>query len=180
MNRQFSNAEAYLAQSTGSNKISKTALIAKQIKILFAAYRPDQYADPDGFLAQLGLVLEGYEGETIIAVTDPRAGIQRRSKWPPTIAEVVEACDAENIARATRERYSRMPSPKFHRVSLPPDRRPGRRANVLIPRDSDKYARAVAISEKADEADWKWDEQGLGIWLTLNLFDHAYPVDTQD
>lgn len=61
--------------------------------MLFSAYRTDQYADPDGFLTSLGAVLEQYPNEVIIYVTDPRTGVQRGQKWPPTIAEIVEACD---------------------------------------------------------------------------------------
>lgn len=140
--------------------------------MLFSAYRRDEYADPDGFVAQLGLVLEGYDEATIIAVTDPRTGIQRRSKWPPTIAEVVEACEAETVARATRERYAKIPTPNFERVYLPPDNRPGRRANVFVPADNPRYSRAMALIEKADPADWKADEQGRdGIWISLALLD---------
>ncbi len=54
----------------------------------------------------LGLILEQYPDEVIKFVTDPRTGIQRRSKWPPSIAEIVEACDecATNIKR--RERFT--------------------------------------------------------------------------
>ena len=44
-------------------------------------------------MASLGIVLEGYPDEVIVYVTDPKTGIQRKSKWPPTISEIVEACD---------------------------------------------------------------------------------------
>ena len=44
-------------------------------------------------MASLGMVLEGYSDDVIRYVTDPKTGIQRRSKWPPTVSEVVEACD---------------------------------------------------------------------------------------
>lgn len=44
-------------------------------------------------MASLGMVLEGYPTEVIMYVTDPKTGIQRKSKWPPTISEIVEACD---------------------------------------------------------------------------------------
>jgi hypothetical protein len=41
----------------------------------------------------LGLVLMQYPNEVITYITDPRTGVQRRCKWPPTIAEIVGACD---------------------------------------------------------------------------------------
>lgn len=44
-------------------------------------------------MASLGIVLEGYPDAVIIYVTDPKTGVQRKTKWPPTISEIVEACD---------------------------------------------------------------------------------------
>lgn len=57
-------------------------------------------------MASLGMVLEGYSDEVIIYVTDPKTGIQRKSKWPPTISEIVEACDdhASYLGRIERAR----------------------------------------------------------------------------
>lgn len=74
--------------------------------MLFSAYRTDQYADPDGFLTSLGAVLEQYPNEVVIHVTDPRTGVQRGQKFPPTIAEIVEACDAK-IAEINRHQRFR-------------------------------------------------------------------------
>jgi hypothetical protein len=72
--------------------------------MLFSSYRKDQYDDPDSFMLQLGMVLEQYPDEVCRFVTDPRTGIQRRIKWPPTISEIVEACDehAGHLARVQR------------------------------------------------------------------------------
>lgn len=55
-------------------------------------------------MASLGMVLEQYPDEVVIYVTDPRTGIQRKAKWPPTISEIVEACDqhAAYLARIDR------------------------------------------------------------------------------
>lgn len=39
------------------------------------------------------MVLEQYPNEVILYITDPRTGVQRHCKWPPTIAEIIEACD---------------------------------------------------------------------------------------
>lgn len=63
------------------------------MKMLFSAYRLDQYADPTGFAAQAALVMSEYATEVVEYVTDPRTGIQRRSKWPPTINEIGDALD---------------------------------------------------------------------------------------
>lgn len=97
---------------------SKASLIARQGRILFSAYRSADFADPEGFVLQLGMVLEEYADEVIIAVTHPRTGLQRRSKFPPSIAEVVEACNTEAVAVATRAKYAAMtPVP---RLAAPP------------------------------------------------------------
>jgi hypothetical protein len=74
------------------------------MKVLFNAYRLDQYTDPEGFKLSIGLVLEQYPIDTIKFVTDPRTGIQRRCTFPPGVKEVVEACDQHiyEVARTKR------------------------------------------------------------------------------
>lgn len=74
-------------------------------RVLFSAYRTDQYADPDGFLTSLGAVLEQYPNEVIVYVTDPRTGIQRGQKFPPTIAEIVAACDGRVSDLRRQDRF---------------------------------------------------------------------------
>lgn len=143
-------------------------LIARQSQILFSAYRRDDFSDPEGFFAQLGVVFEGYPDPVIVAVTDPRTGLQRRIKWPPTIAEVVEACDAEVVAMDTRRRYAAMPKPQPVAPRIT-DRSPGRRANLFIPADVPQYLAALEWSRTADAAEWKYDLAGrAGIWVIYN------------
>ena len=55
---------------------------------------------------QLGMVLERYPDAIIDYATNPMTGIQRVSKWPPSIAEVVSHCDAE-VARLDKIRRYR-------------------------------------------------------------------------
>lgn len=118
-------------------------------------------------MAQLGVVLEGYRDAVIIAVTDPRTGLQRRLKFPPTIAEVVEACETESVAMDTRARYAAMPKPNFQRfyALLPKDDRPGRRANLFVSSDAPQYQAAYEWAMQADQADWRWDKNRGGIWV---------------
>jgi hypothetical protein len=72
---------------------------------VFSAYRTDQYAEPEGFKTSLGAVLEQYPDEVIIHVCDPRSGIQRRSKFPPSISEIVKECDDHVAWLAKVERF---------------------------------------------------------------------------
>lgn len=44
-------------------------------------------------MVSLGAVLEQYPDDVVLYVSDPRTGIQRDSKWPPTINEIVAALD---------------------------------------------------------------------------------------
>lgn len=146
---------------------SKAELIKRQAKMLFSAYRRDDFADPELFIAQLGMVFEGYPDEVIVTVTSPRTGIQRRIKFPPSIAEVVEACDAETVAMDTRRRYAAMPSrPAYTRLPVPPDDRPGRRANLFVSMDAPQYQAAYEWAMgNTDAADWRWDKERGGIWV---------------
>lgn len=67
--------------------------MAAAIRRIFSAYRKDDYADAKGFTAQLGVILESYPPTVVDYISSPHTGIQRRSKWPPSIAEIVEACN---------------------------------------------------------------------------------------
>jgi hypothetical protein len=73
-------------------------LLQVRMKALFSAYRIDQYSDPDGFMTQAALLLSEYPEDVICYVTDPRTGIQRTQKFPPTISEIAAACDARVTA----------------------------------------------------------------------------------
>lgn len=73
------------------------------MKLLFSAYRLDQYSDPDGFMAQTAVVLSGYDSDVVSYVTDPRTGIQRAQKFPPTISEITDACE-EKVTAIAREK----------------------------------------------------------------------------
>jgi hypothetical protein len=71
--------------------------MARQI---LGSYRRDDFADPDSYLVQLGMVLERYDDDVIHAVTSPMTGIQRTCTFPPSIAEFVQFID-EHIRRST-------------------------------------------------------------------------------
>lgn len=49
--------------------------------------------------------MEQYPDEVVIHVTDPRTGAQRGLKFPPTIAEIVSACDAKMADIQRTKRY---------------------------------------------------------------------------
>jgi len=143
------------------------ALILRCQKVLFSSYRADQYADAEGFMNSLGAVLEEFPDEVIVHVTDPRTGIQRRSKWPPTISEVIEACEQyqDHLARM------RSPKVKFIERDVPRHRDlpPGSLAQVFVPEGHQRYDAMVKWSQTADKVWWKFGKSSdgrPGIWVS--------------
>jgi hypothetical protein len=61
--------------------------------MVFGAYRRDDFADPEVFLAQLGIVLQRYTDVVITEATSPLTGLQRACKFPPSISEAAQFCD---------------------------------------------------------------------------------------
>jgi len=72
------------------------------MKILFGAYRLDQYPDAESFMLQCAAILADYPVQVVVYVSDPRTGIQRTNKFPPALAEIVGACD-ERLAYLHRQ-----------------------------------------------------------------------------
>lgn len=62
---------------------------------MFGCYRTGDANDPDTYTAAITAVLAEYPIDVICAVTDPRSGLPRKSKWLPSVAELADACDAE-------------------------------------------------------------------------------------
>ncbi len=119
-------AEASSQQSTENSRNLKARkkLILQCQRMLFGAYRADQYADPDGFMVSLGMVLEQYADEIVVYVTDPRTGVQRGSVWPPSIAEVVRACVVRNAELQRTERYRNWGRNNDRKLESPKGNRP--------------------------------------------------------
>lgn len=115
----------------------------------------------------LGAIFEGFPDEVIVYVSDPRTGIQRRAKFPPTISEVVEACEShrDHLARLRqprRETIPRLPSP---RLKDAPD---GHLAQVLVQEGHPRYSSLVAWAETADRVFWKYDRSSDG-WTGIRV-----------
>lgn len=110
--------------SASSPKSKNTEMILRCQLRLFAAYRTDQYADPDGYVASLGMVLEQYPEDVVDFITNPRTGIQRTSKFPPTISEIVQACDARVADLKKQERYRNWGRSEVPALEQPRESRP--------------------------------------------------------
>src|SRR5450631_2209684 len=115
--------EASSQRSTARLNSRKTLILQRQ-RILFSAFRSDQYSDPEGYLASLGIVLEQYPDDVILYITDPRTGVQRACKWPPTISEIVEACDRRMQDQARVKRLQNWGKNEVLALEAPRDERP--------------------------------------------------------
>jgi hypothetical protein len=139
---------------------------------IFSAYRTDQYADPEGFKVQLGAVLEEYPDDVIAHVSDPRTGVQRRSTFPPSISEIVKACDEhagylERLSRPRAEPIPREPSPRLKEM---PE---GYLSQIFVPQSHQRYAGLVAWAEKADRVFWRYGKSSdgvQGIWVDFDTW----------
>lgn len=150
-----------MVHSTGSKSGSRAAMIAQQARLLFSAYRKGDFADPDSFVLQLGLVLERYSDEIIAAVCSPLTGLQRRRREPPSLAHVVEACEDESKRRERTAKLATLrTAPRQARV-------PQHRANVFVARSTPFYG---PMCEKAAQPgvtpqDYRYDERRDGLWV---------------
>ena len=143
--------------------------------MLFSAYRRDDFNDPEGFVTQLGVILCDFPSEVVEYITSPRTGIQRRSKWPPTINEIIEACEQhqEHLARLRAPRPvfgKRLPAPLFR------DRPQGSLANVFVPEGHPRYAALVKWTGTEDPIWWKYGSSSdgrTGLWVSLAAWETA-------
>ncbi len=170
---KFDPTRASRTQSDESSLNSKDrkALILRCQLALFSAYRADQYADPEGFKYSLGAILEGFADEVIRYVCDPRTGLQRRHKWPPTMAEIVEACeDHRDFLKRLRTERPRAPVA----VLPPPPRPPGYCANVFVPEGHVRYQGLVDWAKDADPKLWMFgrsSDNRAGIWIARGIWE---------
>ena len=168
-----SETDRYSTRSTDYPGMTKAQVIKRAAKVLFSAYRRDNYADPEGFVVQLGVLFEKYNPEVIDAVTDPRSAhaLQLTHKFPPTLAEIKEACDQEAERRFKIARASNQPRPQLNRYYAPAPKFPGCRANVFVHADAPQYPMLLERSQSpgVDECDWREDDRGrAGIWVVLS------------
>ncbi len=151
------------------------------MQVLFSAYRRDDFADPEGFLAQLGTILSEFPEEVVTYITSPQTGIQRRSKWPPTISEVLEACQQHSDFLRKKRAHTKV-VPLLRAPSKPG--LPGSLANVFIPADSPLYGKAVEWSKHNSPVFHRFgkssDGRG-GIWVARNAWEDGFsvPIQTQ-
>lgn len=92
--------------------------------ILVGSYSRARPHDPETYADAIAATLAGYSRAVIQRVTDPRTGLQRKLKWLPEVADVVEACDAEVSRLDLAARVAALPAqkPKLIEATRDPER----------------------------------------------------------
>jgi hypothetical protein len=155
-----------------SSSKASPATVSKAIQLLYSAYRRDDFADPEGFVTQLGVILSDFPEEVVTYVTNPRTGLQRRSKWPPTISEVLEACEGHQLHLERIRKYR--PAVVAERLPAPPPGQQGSLASIFVPKEHARYPGLVAWTEAADPMFWKFDKSSdgrQGIWVSHDAWE---------
>jgi hypothetical protein len=134
----------------------RSTWVGSKARLLFGAYRRDEFADPENFIQQLGMILERYDDQVIEHVTNPRTGIQRKCRFPPSIAEIVEACDAEHHSHTYAAQWDARAQEQLREreeweiASEPLELRRNVAARILA-----EYKAAVMPETKAQQQRWK-------------------------
>jgi len=94
--------------------------LIERLEMILSGYRKADYHNLQMFMTQAAMNLMKFPREIIEYVSAPETGIQTRSQWPPSLAEIINACIAEQNHREKVARYSamgpiakRLPPPKF-------------------------------------------------------------------
>lgn len=125
-------------------------------------------------MAQLGTILTDFSDEVVIYVTGPKTGLQRRSKWPPTISEVLSACEEhQDFLVKTRTARpvlikDRLPAPLLH------ERTQGYLASIFVPEGHVRYAQLVEWTNEARPMWWKFgvsSDNRKGLWVSRGAWE---------
>ena len=103
--------------------------MAERTKILIGCYPAGKPNDPEIYTAAIASALANYPEEIVKRVTDPRTGIQRKCKFLPSVAEVIEACEEEMRPIRARWRAERMAQQVIEQHAK--ERSPEERARVF-------------------------------------------------
>lgn len=87
-------AEAKLILRDSTTSASSALKAAKQIIGCFPHARPPE---PETYAGAIGATLAAYPPHVVAECADPRVGLVRKLRFPPTVAELVEWCDGRML-----------------------------------------------------------------------------------
>lgn len=144
----------------------------ERANLLFGCYRRGDANNPDVYVAAVTAVLVMYDDDLIREVTDPRTGIQTMgdfTRFPPNAGELKSYCAAHAAYKARLAGYADLPPVDRNRPLLPaPPPRPGRRANIIVGRDSSRYREMCDRANRpgADPAEFEYLPNGIKVAMS--------------
>lgn len=77
-----------------TNGSCSRTIAAEQTRRLIGAFRKGEAEDPLMYTTSVAQLLASYPEDVVLKVTNPVDGLQTKSQWLPTLAEIKAACEA--------------------------------------------------------------------------------------
>jgi hypothetical protein len=133
-------------------------MIAKRVGMMFSGYSQSDFTAPKEAALSMCSVFEDYPDPIIIFATDPKTGVQRRCKWPPKLAEVVEFCDERIGYIAKMERFKNWGKPDALMIEGPKVPKPTREETEA------KYGKNWGIDQSGGKERIAADDKPAQSW----------------
>lgn len=169
----------YRTNSSGkasqASRLDPHSCLARARRI-FSCYRRDEAQDPEGFVANLSLVLADYPADIVEIAADPRTGIiTAHPMGLPNVGQIREFLEAKLVRREHMERLAALPKVEKQTYFPRPAPMAGDLANVFVPSTVPIYALMVKKAEAKDanprEYRYSADANKPGIFVALNWLD---------
>jgi hypothetical protein len=146
---------------------SRAQWLTRRARMIFSGYRRDDYADPEAFLVQLTMLMEGYSDKVVMHISDPRTGIQSANKFPPALAEIKQALDDRTVLVERLRHYATLPP--YRRLTYDAPR--VHPANVKVPITAPQHAAMRELAGQLPDLA-RVDENGE-LWVPLQWMESA-------
>jgi hypothetical protein len=149
-------------------------------RAIFSCYRRDEAQDPDGFVANLAVVLGDYPASIVDIAADPRTGVSTVHQMGlPNVGQIRQFLEDKLSHREKLQRLAELPKPEFQRLPKTPAG-PGDLANVFVAKDVRQYPQMVERAKTGDPREFRFvDGARPGIWVALSWFDMPAAVGSK-
>lgn len=135
-------------------------------KRIFSCYRRDEAQDPEGYVANLALVLGDYPRQIIDLAADPRTGVI--TAFPmgvPNLGQIGEFLAGKLAYQEKMERLAALPKVERTRYLPRPEPQPGDLANVFLPITHPLYSRMVERAKDGCPREYRHEPNGIRVAL---------------